>query len=111
LAEVETGDDDNARGPSGERTRYQILPRVWRDYSKQPIASASPKHATDVARKILSDRVDVFQRRHGRAPNDEEVYALWHRPARVHRLTKTEAGRCERFGRVARKFKFYINIK
>lgn len=107
IAEVESGDDDGAVGPNGERTRYQVLPKVWAEYSRTPIRSASPKHATDVAREILSDRWDRFVSRHGRRPSDEEVYALWHRPGRVHRLTKVEADRCERFGRVARRFQYW----
>jgi len=31
---VETGDNDSAAGPSGEISRYQILPANWQHYAK-----------------------------------------------------------------------------
>lgn len=52
LGEVESGSNDRAVGRAGEVSRYQILPGVWRKYSRSRDyghASASP-----VARRHLA---------------------------------------------------------
>lgn len=61
LAEVETGNDPAAVGRAGERTPYQISPRVWAAYSRQPMRSATASEGRRVASRILSDRVERVQ--------------------------------------------------
>lgn len=100
LAEVETGNDPAAVGRAGERTPYQISPRVWTAYSRQPMRSATAAEGRRVATWILGDRVETFRRRHGREPSLVELYLLWHRPARVFRPTPVERARANRFAAV-----------
>lgn len=100
LAEVETGNDPAAVGRAGERTPYQISPRVWAAYSRQPMRSATAAEGRRVATRILGDRAGTFRRRHGREPSLAELYLLWHRPARVFRPTPVERARAKRFAAV-----------
>lgn len=82
LAQVESGGRDDARGPDGERSRYQIAPATWREYARfVPFAKASdPAYARQIARQILTARITRFMQSHRRAPSEVEVYVLWHKP-------------------------------
>lgn len=97
LAEVETGNDPGAVGRAGERTPYQISPRVWAAYSRTPMRTATATEGRRVASRILADRTEAFRLRHRRQPTTREVYLLWHRPARVLRPRPHEAERARRF--------------
>ena len=100
LAELESGGNDLVVGPSGEVSRYQITPAVWREYTRLPLRSArNPFIALAVARDIMLDRVALAQ---PSAINPQLFYLLWHRPATVlspatRRLSPAEADRVQRF--------------
>ena len=85
LSQVESGDDDNAVGRSGEVSRYQIMRSVWRQYGKG-LNPRNPVHAKSVALKILSDRSEAFALRHNRPPSNRELYGLWNAPAQTMKL-------------------------
>lgn len=85
LSAIESGDDDNAVGRSGEVSRYQIMRSVWRQYGKD-LNPRNPAHAKSVALKILSDRSEAFALRHNRPPSNRELYGLWNAPAQTMRL-------------------------
>lgn len=70
---------DRMRGGSGEVSRFQIMPDVWKRYSASK-AYQNPDVAWTVTKKILNDRIQDFQRRSGRAPNAIEIYLLWNKP-------------------------------
>jgi hypothetical protein len=110
LAMVETGADHPARGPadsiiggSGEVSRFQIMPDVWRSYSKSDDYN-NPERAWNVARQILDERTRWFRRATGREPNKTELYLLWNKPGHFEavgfRLTRVKVlyrERAERF--------------
>ena len=85
LSQIESGDDDNAVGRSGEVSRYQIMRSVWRQYGKG-LNPKNPSHAKSVALKILSDRSKAFALRHNRPPSNRELYGLWNAPAQAMKL-------------------------
>lgn len=86
LAMIETGATtttrgkwDHTRGSSGEVSRFQIMPDVWRRYTKSS-SWTNPDIAWTVAQKIISDRVDNFKAKVGREPDPLELYLLWNKP-------------------------------
>lgn len=86
LAMIETGASssrpgkwDLIRGGSGEISRYQIMPEVWRRYTRSSSWS-NPNIAWSVAKKILDERIARFKERTGRKPEPVEIYLLWNKP-------------------------------
>lgn len=73
------GHSDYKRGNSGEVSRYQIMPDVWKRYSKNHDYH-NPTVAWEVAERILTDRVNDFRDRMHRDPNATELYLLWNKP-------------------------------
>jgi len=70
---------DYVRGGSGEVSRFQIMPEVWRRYSKSREYD-NPEVAWSVAQRIITDRTTVFRRATGREPDGLEIYLLWNKP-------------------------------
>jgi len=86
LAMLETGAiqpqhgaSDRIRGNSGEVSRYQIMPDVWRRYSSSRDYE-NPEVAWQVASRILGDRIAWFKKIEGREPSSMEIYLLWNKP-------------------------------
>ena len=86
LAMLETGAiqpqygaSDRIRGNSGEVSRYQIMPDVWRRYSNSR-EFQNPEVAWQVASRILEDRIGWFKKIEGREPSSMEIYLLWNKP-------------------------------
>ncbi|HSH94501.1 MAG TPA: hypothetical protein VK968_10180, partial [Roseimicrobium sp.] len=65
------GASDRMRGASGEVSRYQIMPDVWRRYSSSR-DYANPEVAWSVAKVILNERIAQFKEATGRQPSAEE---------------------------------------
>src|SRR5262245_12880856 len=83
LAEFESGATSSAHstadlkiGRSKEVSRFQILPLVWRQYSKSR-QYTNPEIAWTVAERILQDRHGDFRRSTGRDWNYRELYLMW----------------------------------
>lgn len=70
---------DRVRGGAGEISRFQILPKVWRAYTKSK-DHTNPQVAWTVAQRILDDRISDFQKATGRLPKPIELYLLWNKP-------------------------------
>ena len=70
---------DLKRGSKGEVSRFQILPRIWRDYSNSRDYT-NPYVAREVARKILIDRDKWFRFSAGRPPTNFDLYVMWNAP-------------------------------
>ena len=70
---------DKMRGASGEVSRFQIMPGVWRQYS-QSRDYDNPEVAWNVAQRVLQDRVQWFRTANGREPDAAELYLLWNKP-------------------------------
>jgi len=99
LAQVESGNRDEVRGPDGERSRYQIAPATWKEYGRSvPFARATnPAIARHVARQILTARIIRFMRSHHRAPSEIEVYVLWHKPSSINQPSERTREMAARF--------------
>jgi len=103
LGMIESGNNDAAIGTSGEISRYQIKPYIWREYS----ASRSWRDvrvAALVAQDYLTDLEETFRKRARREPTDFDLYVLWNAgpayyskvgfaPERVHRVIRERASR------------------
>ncbi len=70
---------DLMRGGSGEVSRFQIMPAVWRHYSKSREYD-NPEVAWGVAQRILADRAADFRAATRREPDGLELYLLWNKP-------------------------------
>lgn len=70
---------DSMRGGSGEVSRFQIMPAVWRRYTKSRDYE-NPEVAWTVTQRILADRTADFRTATGREPNGLELYLLWNKP-------------------------------
>ena len=104
LSMVESGNDDNAIGPSGEISRYQILPATWQQYTKG--RTVDPLNATDslaVVHAVMSDRCAQFQKTNHRPPTDFEFYLLWNCPAHVAHPGKLAADTAQRFANLCQR--------
>ena len=110
LAMIETGatspvagDPDHVIGGSGEVSRFQIMPEVWKAYTKS-INHTNPEVAWTVTRRILANRVGSFEKATGRPPEPIEVYLLWNKPGhfegveyRIERVSLIYRERAQRF--------------
>lgn len=103
LSQIESGNDDMARGQAGERSRYQIMPDVWKRFGRgmRPWNKAEAKI---VATKIWLERVQWFMKRHDRKPTTVEMYVLWNAPAQAYaqRISPRVMERAVRFERLTR---------
>jgi hypothetical protein len=106
LAMVESGGNDRAVGRAGEVSRYQILPRLWRQAVQGKAEREAHEAATarQVATTILEGRLARFRAATAREPTAREVYALWNAPGllerkgwRYERLPRVVRQRCDRF--------------
>jgi hypothetical protein len=82
LAQIESGhyrNPDTAKGSSGEVSRFQIMPSVWKTYSKSRNYS-NPILAWNVAHQILEERESWFVRATGRRPTAFDLYVMWNKP-------------------------------
>jgi len=110
LGEIETGASqpgpsaaDRVRGSHQEVSRYQILPKVWAQYSDSRDYT-NPACAWPVAYRILTDRAEWFRHAVGRVPCPFDLYVLWNAPAHYrqtgfdrHRVRPVIAERALRF--------------
>lgn len=115
LAMIETGATssrkgkwDYTRGGSGEISRFQIMPDVWKRYTKS-MNWTNPEIAWTVARRILDDRVNQFKKKVGRNPDEVELYLLWNKPGhfaankyKFYLVKRTYLQRAKRFANLVR---------
>ncbi|MBI4661018.1 MAG: hypothetical protein HY735_19465 [Verrucomicrobia bacterium] len=88
LAQIESGhfrNPDKAKGSSGEVSRFQIMPEVWREYTQSRNYS-NPIVAWSVAQRILKERETWFVRATGRRPSAFDLYVMWNKPGLYERL-------------------------
>ena len=98
LSQIESGDNDFARGHFGEISRYQIRHPEWRHATALPFhAATNAVLALAVAKVIQGGRTDAFALAHHRSPSPVEFYLLWNQPARVDRPTSGGVEKARRF--------------
>jgi len=76
LGMIETGNRDDEIGGAGEVSRYQIMPSVWRQYSRS-LNYRNPEVSLTVAQKHWAKLYSAFIRQAHRQPTDFDMYVLW----------------------------------
>jgi hypothetical protein len=76
ISMIETGDNDDARGAAGEVSRYQLMLRVWHQYTNSA-AFGNPQVSACVAQQHLNYLEGWFRQQTGRPPSELEIYVLW----------------------------------
>jgi hypothetical protein len=76
LGMIETGNRDDEIGGAGEVSRYQIMPSVWRQYSRS-LNYRNPEVSLTVAQKHWAKLYAAFIRQAHRQPTDFDMYVLW----------------------------------
>jgi hypothetical protein len=92
LSMIESGDNDQAVGPRGEISRFQIRPENWPGGD-----SKNTQDALAAAREVMKPRLESFEKKHGRPANDIEFYVLWNAPFDVDHPSKAVMERAHRF--------------
>jgi len=92
LSMIESGDEDQAIGPGGEISRYQIRPELWPGGDPQ-----NTQIALAAAQKIMLTRIEEFKRSHQRMPTDFEFYVLWNAPWQADHPSAAVTERARRF--------------
>ena len=70
---------DRKIGSHQEVSRFQILPSVWRQYTRSRNYT-NPEVAWSVAERIQRDREQWFRRATGRDWDDVDLYLMWNAP-------------------------------
>jgi len=76
ISMIETADRDWVVGSAGERSRYQIMPKVWSSYTSSR-EYRNPQLARAVAERHLASLEETFLKATGREPSDFDRYVLW----------------------------------
>jgi len=76
LGMIETGNNDWVVGSAGEVSRYQLMPIVWKSYSKSADYQ-NPRVSLQVARAHWFYLASYFKGKTGRMPDDFDMYVLW----------------------------------
>jgi hypothetical protein len=103
LGMIETGNDDDEIGGAGEVSRYQIMPSVWRHYSRSQ-RYQNPDTSLEVAQRHWSALYAGFKQQARREPTDFDMYVLWNtrygyyagrgfKPDRLHPVVRDRAQR------------------
>jgi hypothetical protein len=98
LSMLESGDNDNAAGPDGEISRFQIRRQLWSGGDPR-----DAKTALAVAQEIMRPRLDDFQHAHKRVASDFEFYVLWNAPSQVDHPGSFVAERARRFANLVQR--------
>ena len=76
ISMIETADRDWVVGSAGERSRYQIMPKVWSAYTSSR-EYKNPQLARAVAERHLTSLEETFFKATGREASDFDRYVLW----------------------------------
>ncbi len=97
LAQIESGNNDHARGLAGEISRYQIKPRIWHRYAPASANWRNVEQSLPIAKAAMRDRCAAFERNFRRPPTDFEFYVLWNAPGQIIKTSAAVARRAQRF--------------
>lgn len=110
VLRLKKGSPDQKRGGSGEVSRFQILPNIWRQYSDS-VDYGNPELAWQVTEKILADRKARFRLVTGREPDAFDHYVLWNAPGLYERagfkrekLRPAVAEKADRFANLVQRY-------
>lgn len=80
LGQIETGMDDKAIGKNGEVSRYQILPRVWKELGLFPLTKENwenPNKAAQVAEMLIKRNERWFRECSSKTLDAVDAYIMW----------------------------------
>lgn len=112
LAQIESGhfrNPDTAKGSSGEVSRFQIMPAVWKSYSKSRNYT-NPSIAWSVARQILEERESWFLRATGRRPSAFDLYVMWNKPGLYEKVGFNPRRLPQKLREVAGRFENLVSV-
>jgi hypothetical protein len=108
LSLIESGGNDAAVGEAGEVSRYQILPKVWRTYSRSQ-NYRNPWLSGEVARHHLRFLMTRFQQETGRNPRDFDLYVMWNAGLTYYRKLGFDANKVHRI--IRERAERFVNLK
>lgn len=108
ISLIESGANDSAVGDAGEVSRYQILPKVWRQYT-QSHEYRNSGLSFQIARRHLDNLMGSFQRATGRSPADFELYVLWNAGLDYYRKRGFQAQRVHHI--IRERAERFVNLK
>ena len=76
ISMIETADRDAIVGRAGERSRYQIMPAVWKSYTASR-DYANPEVARAIAERHLTMLEETYRKATGCEPSNFDLYVLW----------------------------------
>lgn len=94
LSLVESGDNDMARGRHGERSRWQIMGYVRRNYPN--VVWSDPQAARRCVVQELNQRSAHFMGTHGKWPTPFQQAVLWHHPSYADHPTTSDTEYAQR---------------
>ena len=110
IVRLKRSSADQKRGGSGEVSRFQILPYIWRQYATSEDYE-NPEIAWQVTEKILSDRRARFRAFTGREPDAFDCYVLWNAPGHYEnvrfareKVRRVVSERAERFSNLVERY-------
>lgn len=80
LGQIETGVDDKVIGKNGEVSRFQILPRVWKELGLFPFTKINwqdPNKAAQVAELLIKRNELWFKESTARKLDAVDAYIMW----------------------------------
>jgi hypothetical protein len=108
ISMIETADRDWVVGKAGERSRYQIMPKVWHSYTSSR-DYRNPELARTVAERHLAAVEETFRKATGREPSDFDRYVLWNGGPTYYTKIGFEAGRVHPV--IRERAERYVNLR
>ena len=108
ISLIESGGNDAAVGYAGEVSRYQILPKVWRTYSRSQ-NYRNPWLSGEVARHHLRFLMTRFQQETGRDPRDFDLYVMWNAGLNYYRKQGFDGSKVHRI--IRERAERFVNLK
>ena len=108
LSQIESADNNLARGKAGERGRFQESKSVFHEFNpslcwKNFHFLTNADFALASAQIVMVTRQLDFRKQFHRSPTDAEWYLLWHCPARVNHPSRKDKDIAQRFANLAAK--------
>jgi len=108
LSMIETADRDWVVGAAGERSRYQIMPKVWNAYTSSRDYK-NPELSRTVAERHLAVLEETFRKATGREASDFDRYVLWNGGPTYYAKIKYDAKRVHPV--IRERAERYVNLR
>jgi hypothetical protein len=108
ISMIETADRDWVVGAAGERSRYQIMPKIWNTYTSSR-EYRNPQLARAVAERHLASLEETFFKATGREASDFDRYVLWNGGPTYYAKINYDAKRVHRV--IRERAERYVNLR